>query len=101
MNVPARKRKPTYAGKVTIRHLVEAAKAAGLVVGGIEAAPDGTIRIIDARNMPKPPKDQFEEWDRKELLRSENFSRASTLSRRKRRAEPHAITSTHGAADLA
>lgn len=59
MNQPARKPKPSYAGKVAVRHLVEAARAAGVDVGGIEAAPDGTIRILDVRNMPKPPQDLF------------------------------------------
>jgi len=65
--VPVQKARPSYAGKVQIRHLVEAAKAAGLDVGGIEAAPDGTIRILSSR-LAQPAEDQFGEWERKGLL---------------------------------
>lgn len=65
--LPARKPKPTYAGKVQIRHMIEAAKAAGLDVGGIEAAPDGTIRILSSQ-MAQPTSDEFGDWERKGLL---------------------------------
>jgi hypothetical protein len=53
MNAPARLSRPGYAGKVAIRHLIEAARAAGLDPAGIEALPDGTIRVVEARAMPK------------------------------------------------
>jgi len=66
-SLPARKVRPSYAGKVQIRHMVEAAKAAGLDVGGIEAAPDGTIRIL-SKQLAQPTTDQFDEWERKGLL---------------------------------
>lgn len=56
----AHARQPVYPGKVAIRHAVEAAKACGLDVGGLEVCPDGTIRIMDARAMPKLPADEFE-----------------------------------------
>jgi hypothetical protein len=42
-----------YAGKVAIRHIIEAARAAGLDPAGIEALPDGTIRVVEARALPK------------------------------------------------
>jgi hypothetical protein len=64
---PALKPKPLYAGKVQIRHLVEAAKAAGLDVGGIEAAPDGTVRIL-GKHLTQSSNDPFAEWEQKGLL---------------------------------
>jgi glutathione synthase/RimK-type ligase-like ATP-grasp enzyme len=63
MNAHARVRgKPVYPGKVAIRHAVEAAKACGLDVVGIDISPDGTIRILDRSAIPDKPKDEFEEW---------------------------------------
>jgi hypothetical protein len=53
----------SYPGKVAIRHVVEAARASGLDVAGLEVAPDGTIRILEARAMPQQPKSLFEELD--------------------------------------
>jgi hypothetical protein len=58
----------SYPGKVAIRHLVEAAKAAGLDVAGIEVSPTGTIRIMDARAMPKLPIDEFERLEAQGIL---------------------------------
>jgi hypothetical protein len=52
--------KPSYPGKVAIRHAIQAAKANGLDVAGIEVAPDGTIRILEARAMPEKQPDLFE-----------------------------------------
>lgn len=54
-----------YPGKVAIRHAIEAAKACGLDVGGYEVAPDGTIRIFDARSLPKSKPDLYERWEDK------------------------------------
>jgi hypothetical protein len=39
--------KPHYAGKVAIRHAVEAAREAGIAIGGLELGGEGTIRIYD------------------------------------------------------
>lgn len=55
--------RPGYAGKVAIRHLVEAARAAGLDPAGIEALPDGTIRVVEARALPKVKPTLFEELE--------------------------------------
>jgi len=52
-----------YPGKVAIRHVVEAAKAAGLDVGGIEVSPDGTIRVLEGRNIPKPAESLFDQLE--------------------------------------
>ena len=57
-----------YPGKVAIRHAVEAAQACGLDVAGVEVSPNGTIRIMDARAMPKPPADEFERLEAQGLL---------------------------------
>lgn len=43
MNAQARLRYPT---KAEIARVVEAAKAAGITPGGLECAPDGTIRVL-------------------------------------------------------
>lgn len=50
---PAKTPKPVYPGKVAIRRAVEAARAAGLDPAGVEALPDGTIRIVEARAIPQ------------------------------------------------
>jgi hypothetical protein len=39
---------------VAIRHVIDAARSAGLDPAGIEVLPDGTIRVVEARAMPKP-----------------------------------------------
>ena len=55
--------KPIYAGKVALRHAIEVAKAVGLDVGGFELSPDGTIRILEARSVPKPAASLFDRLD--------------------------------------
>jgi hypothetical protein len=55
--------KPAYAGKVAIRHVVEAARLAGLDPAGIEALPDGTIRVVDARAVPKKAASLFDQLE--------------------------------------
>jgi len=59
MTVPARLR---YPRKAEIARAVEAAKACGLDVSGIEVSPDGTIRIVEARAVPKQPANDFERY---------------------------------------
>lgn len=56
-----------YAGKVQIRHVVEAARSAGLDPAGIEALPDGTIRVVEARALPKS-KSLFDELEERGQL---------------------------------
>lgn len=43
-----------YPRKAEITRTVDAAKACGLDVAGIEVAPDGTIRILEARAVTAP-----------------------------------------------
>lgn len=57
-------RKPAYPGKVAIRHAVEAARACGIDVGGVEVAPDGTIRVLRADAMPTKEQSLFDQLDR-------------------------------------
>lgn len=64
---PARP-KPAYPGKVAIRHAIEAARACGLDVAGIEVAPDGTIRIVEARALPRAAESEFERMERMGLI---------------------------------
>jgi hypothetical protein len=51
-----------YPRKVEIARVVEAAKACGLDVAGIEVSRDGVIRAVEARAIPMP-KDEFERWE--------------------------------------
>lgn len=53
----------SYPGKVAIRRAVQAARDNGIDVGGVEVSPDGSIRIIDMRAIPKQPVDEFERWE--------------------------------------
>lgn len=55
----------TYPGKVALRRAIDAARACGVDVGAIEVSPDGSIRIIDARMVPRQPVDEFERWEDK------------------------------------
>lgn len=56
MTAPARK-KPTYPRKAQILRVVEAAKACGLDVAGVEVSPNGAIRIMEARAVETPAND--------------------------------------------
>lgn len=61
---PTKAPKPAYAGDVAIRRLINAARKAGLDPAGVEALPDGTVRLLDARLAPKQSADLFEELER-------------------------------------
>lgn len=56
------KSKVAYPGKVPIRHAVEAARALGVDIGGIEISANGTIRVLDRGIVATQPKDEFEQW---------------------------------------
>jgi hypothetical protein len=47
-----------------VRRLIDAARKAGLDPAGVEALPDGTVRLLDARLAPKQSADLFEELER-------------------------------------
>lgn len=57
-----------YPGKVAIRHVVEAARASGIDVVGVEISPDGRIRVFDARVDPQKPPNLYDELERKGRL---------------------------------
>ena len=57
-----------YPGKVAIRHAVEAARELGLDVAGFEVSPDGRIKILDARAVPKAADDEFDRLEKAGLL---------------------------------
>ena len=56
-----------YPGRVAIRRAVEAARAVGMHVGGIQISPlhlGGAIELIDASVIAaNNPTDEFERWD--------------------------------------
>lgn len=56
------KSKAAYPGKVPIRHAVEAARALGVDIGGIEISANGTIRVLDRGIVAPQPQDEFEQW---------------------------------------
>ena len=53
-----------YPTKATIARMIEAARASGLDVCGFETAPDGTIRIMEARSALSIVND-FDRWQAK------------------------------------
>lgn len=55
--------KPVYPRKAQIERAVAAAKACGLDVCGIEISPDGAIRIMESRAVPKSPANDFERFE--------------------------------------
>lgn len=53
MTAQARLSVRSYPTQRAIAHVVTAAKKLGIDVAGVETSPDGTIRVIDARALPK------------------------------------------------
>lgn len=53
----------SYPGKIAIRHAVQAARDSGLDVAGIELSADGTIRLEEARALPKPAETLFDKLE--------------------------------------
>lgn len=51
-----------YPRKAEIARFVEAAKASGIDVAGIEISPEGHIRLLEARAIPQPQND-FDRWE--------------------------------------
>lgn len=61
-------RRRSYPRKAEIVRAVEAAKLSGLDVAGIEVSPEGVIKIVEARAIPKQPESEFDRWDREGRL---------------------------------
>lgn len=51
-----------YPRKAEIVRVVEAARACGLDVAGVEVSADGSIKAVEARAIPMP-KDEFDRWE--------------------------------------
>lgn len=51
-----------YPRKVEIDRAIQAARAAGIDVAGIEISPTGHIRLLEARAIPQPQND-FDRWE--------------------------------------
>lgn len=56
-----------YATRAAVERAVAAARAAKIAVGGIELAPDGTIRILTASNSNVPTGNAFDDWKQARL----------------------------------
>ena len=54
--------KPTYALKKIIARAVDAAKDAGLEIGGVEVLSDGTVRVLTKDSVKS---DAFSDWKRR------------------------------------
>lgn len=54
--------KRAYPRTAEIRRMMEAARAGGLDVAGVEISPDGHIRLLSADAVPKAVND-FDRWE--------------------------------------
>lgn len=63
MTAPATIPKAVYPSQAVIDRTVKAARKAGLDPAGIEVLRDGTIRIVEARAMPQPHEDLFDQLE--------------------------------------
>lgn len=54
--------KRAYPRTAEIRRMMEAAKAGGMEVAGVEISPDGRIRLLSPDAVPKPQND-FDRWE--------------------------------------
>lgn len=61
MTMHARLSASRYASQAAIERVARAAKKLGLDVAGIEALPDGTIRVLEARAAPTSLFDELEQ----------------------------------------
>jgi hypothetical protein len=52
-----------YPRKGEIERVVKAIRASGVDVGGVEVAPDGTIKVTEARNCSPRPESEFDRWE--------------------------------------
>lgn len=57
-----------YPRKSDITRAVEAAKACGVDVGGIEVMPTGAIKILDRREARIGSETEFDRWEREGRL---------------------------------
>lgn len=58
-------RRPSTFRQTDVARAVKAAQAAGLAIGSVEVAPDGTIRVIIAESGDSTPISHFDQWKRK------------------------------------
>lgn len=52
-----------YPTATAIAHVVKVAKKLGIDVAGVEVSPDGTIRAVEARAVPKTAPSLFDELE--------------------------------------
>jgi len=69
---PSKPRKSTMPSKAKFKRMLDVASQAGMTIGGVELAPDGTLRILAERLVSAPlgshgmhsgaQPDEFEAW---------------------------------------
>lgn len=70
--------KPTreYATRSQIKRAIDAARDAGIEIGGVEVAPDGTIRILSLAQTQPERTSAYDQWKAREEERVlENIKR--------------------------
>jgi hypothetical protein len=58
-------RRPSTFRQADVSRAVKAAQTAGLTIGKVEVAPDGTIRVIVANAPELSPANPFDQWKSK------------------------------------
>lgn len=66
MSEPGLTRK--YPRKADIVRAVDAARASGLAIHGLECRPDGTIRLFPSSGLKVDGTSEFDEWDKADRL---------------------------------
>jgi len=56
--------RPAPFTQAAIRRAVQALKAVGETVSGVEILPDGTVRVLTGANEPQQPLTDLERWER-------------------------------------
>ncbi|WP_156420465.1 MULTISPECIES: hypothetical protein [unclassified Sphingopyxis] len=55
--------KNAYASSAVVRRAISAVKSTGMIIGGVELLPDGTVRLVPADTPRSEPANEFDKWD--------------------------------------
>jgi hypothetical protein len=54
-----------YAARSQIKRVIDAARDAGIEIGGVEVTVDGTIRVLALNQVQRAPMSEFDRWQDK------------------------------------